>query len=145
MSMWRRLNRHDDDFRWTPSWDSNGLRRGFADGCPPGLAKKGNGCMPPGQARQARREPSWLRRIMSRSLAGPYSLWYRDNDNATLSLGRRLYLSRPVGTAALIDAALPLQLNQDYYYYPTGDDPIRIITTTYNVPYQYQVLLSGRW
>ena len=26
--------------------------RGFANGCPPGLAKKNNGCMPPGQAKK---------------------------------------------------------------------------------------------
>ena len=30
--------------------------RGLIDGCPPGLAKKNNGCLPPGQARQMRRE-----------------------------------------------------------------------------------------
>ena len=28
-----------------------GLAQGFA-GCPPGLAKKGNGCLPPGQAKK---------------------------------------------------------------------------------------------
>ena len=30
------------------------LRRSFADGCPPGLAKKRNGCTPPGQMTQRR-------------------------------------------------------------------------------------------
>ena len=28
-------------------------RRGLVNGCPPGLAKKNNGCMPPGQAKQS--------------------------------------------------------------------------------------------
>lgn len=31
-------------------------RRGLIDGCPPGLAKKNNGCLPPGQARQRYRD-----------------------------------------------------------------------------------------
>jgi hypothetical protein len=39
-------------------------RRGLVDGCPPGLAKKNNGCMPPGQLKQARvlgfaNRPDW--------------------------------------------------------------------------------------
>ena len=29
-----------------------GTNRGLIDGCPPGLAKKNNGCLPPGQARE---------------------------------------------------------------------------------------------
>ncbi|NJC42278.1 hypothetical protein GGQ87_002573 [Brevundimonas alba] len=39
--------------------------RGLVTGCPPGLAKKGNGCLPPGQARQiarARYDYLWARR-----------------------------------------------------------------------------------
>jgi hypothetical protein len=36
--------------------------RGLIEGCPPGLAKKDNGCMPPGLARQSDpwRRPEWL-------------------------------------------------------------------------------------
>lgn len=39
-------------------------RRGLIDGCPPGLAKKNNGCLPPGQAKQqnnrfANLTPDW--------------------------------------------------------------------------------------
>jgi hypothetical protein len=37
--------------------------RGLIDGCPPGLAKKNNGCLPPGQAKQGNRfadfSPDW--------------------------------------------------------------------------------------
>jgi len=70
----------DDDFRFVPHWNQHGLARGFADGCPPGLAMKGNGCLPPGQARKlvgTVLAPT----IMSRSLAGPYRLWYPDKDD----------------------------------------------------------------
>lgn len=41
---------HDNDWgdRWDHDrWDDRGHK-----GCPPGLAKKGNGCMPPGQAKK---------------------------------------------------------------------------------------------
>lgn len=47
----RRIIARDDrdgPFRWT----SERTRGGLIDGCPPGLAKKNNGCMPPGLARQ---------------------------------------------------------------------------------------------
>ena len=43
-----------------------GRERGLIDGCPPGLAKKGNGCMPPGLARNRDGDrygyynPSWF-------------------------------------------------------------------------------------
>ena len=38
--------------RWEPS-------RGLVNGCPPGLAKKNNGCQPPGQVRQVAESQSW--------------------------------------------------------------------------------------
>ena len=39
-------------------WDNDyGYGRG---GCPPGLAKKHNGCMPPGQARKLARGQRWI-------------------------------------------------------------------------------------
>ncbi|MBX7539997.1 hypothetical protein [Qipengyuania sphaerica] len=41
----RRFRSGDRDYRWLAS-DRN---RGLIDGCPPGLAKKRNGCNPPGQ------------------------------------------------------------------------------------------------
>lgn len=47
----RRITVRDDrdgPFRWT----SERTRGGLIDGCPPGLAKKNNGCMPPGLAKQ---------------------------------------------------------------------------------------------
>ena len=35
----------------TRDWWGSSDRRGLIDGCPPGLAKKNNGCMPPGLAK----------------------------------------------------------------------------------------------
>lgn len=129
-----RLNRHDDDFRWTTRWDGNGLRRGFVDGCPPGLAKKGTGCMPPGQAKKlvgTVLAPS----IMSRSLVGPYRLWYPDNDQFIYRWDDdNIYRVRRDG--GLIDALFPYA-NRDYYYYPMGA-PYPDYYNYYNVPYQYQ-------
>ncbi|MDP3676116.1 MAG: hypothetical protein Q8R44_13650 [Novosphingobium sp.] len=67
----RQDNRRGDDFRGSVprSSDARIVRddrtrfdwddvipvrsRGLVDGCPPGLAKKNNGCLPPGQARKA--------------------------------------------------------------------------------------------
>ncbi|MFL6759195.1 hypothetical protein [Sphingomonas sp.] len=45
-------------------------------GCPPGLAKKHNGCMPPGQARKLARGQRWQNSYGSRYAYGqiPYSL-----------------------------------------------------------------------
>lgn len=46
----RRIYQRDDARQWWGDYE----RRGLIDGCPPGLAKKQNGCMPPGltKARQ---------------------------------------------------------------------------------------------
>ena len=47
-----------------------------AGGCPPGLAKKHNGCMPPGQARKLARGQRWQNGYGSRYAYGqiPYSV-----------------------------------------------------------------------
>jgi hypothetical protein len=41
------------------SFDVAAVRLGPIDGCPPGLAKKNNGCMPPGLAKQRLYQPGW--------------------------------------------------------------------------------------
>jgi len=38
---------------------SDGYGYGYAEGCPHGLAKKHNGCIPPGQARKLARGERW--------------------------------------------------------------------------------------
>jgi hypothetical protein len=61
-------------------WDGHkGAVRGAGVACPPGLAKKGNGCMPPGQARKyglGDRLPSYLG---SYNLPTRFRGRYRDN------------------------------------------------------------------
>jgi len=45
-----RIGNRDWDDR--DRWDRGFNRAGFIDGCPPGLAMKNNGCLPPGQAKK---------------------------------------------------------------------------------------------
>ena len=51
--------RVDDDFRRRDVFAARS--RGLIAGCPPGLAKKNNGCQPPGQARQ--QDADWRRSL----------------------------------------------------------------------------------
>jgi len=47
-----RLGYRDGDYAGGFLRDALGINRGLIDGCPPGLAKKRNGCLPPGQAKK---------------------------------------------------------------------------------------------
>lgn len=129
-----RLDRRDDDFRFVPSWNDRGLVQGFANGCPPGLAKKGNGCMPPGQAKKLVGTPLTAALGLS-ALGGPYRSWYRDNDDYMYRWDDD-YIYRVRRDGGLIDALFPYQ-NRDYYYYPVGMS-YPMDYNYYNVPYQYQ-------
>lgn len=131
-----RLARFDDDvdLRFAPRWDGNGLRSGFINGCPPGLAKKGNGCLPPGQARKLV-GTALAPAIMSNALAGPYRLWYRDDDDFIYRWDDD-YIYRVRRDGGLIDALFPYA-NRDFYYYPVGA-PYPDYYNYYNVPYQYR-------
>lgn len=53
------------------SLDFAAVRRGPIEGCPPGLAKKNNGCLPPGQAKQRTYRPDWWG--LNAIAAGPYA------------------------------------------------------------------------
>jgi hypothetical protein len=53
-----------------PMIDFAAARHGLIDGCPPGLAKKNNGCQPPGLARQRMYQPAWWG--LTNLAAGPY-------------------------------------------------------------------------
>jgi hypothetical protein len=48
-------------------------------GCPPGLAKKRNGCLPPGQARKYARGDRLPAHLSRYNLPGAYRDRYRDN------------------------------------------------------------------
>lgn len=127
------VNRGDEGARFVPRWNNHGLVRGFVDGCPPGLAKKGNGCMPPGQARKLVGTvlPTALSNNM---LGGPFSQWYRDNDDYYYRNDAD-YIYRVRRDGGLIDALFPSS-DRDYYYYPVGMN-YPSDYDFYNVPYQY--------
>ena len=56
------------------------VNRGLLNGCPPGLAKRDNGCLPPGQARQIERarDPYNRYNYVWRTLGGDGDYQYRD-------------------------------------------------------------------
>jgi len=128
------INDVNDDIRFNRRFATRGFARGFVDGCPPGLAKKNNGCLPPGQANKLVGTvlPTGF---TSRALTGPYRDWYRDDDRFLYRMGPEGYIYRVNRTNSLIDALIPSAMN-DYGYYPVGmayPQPFNF----YNVPVQY--------
>jgi hypothetical protein len=87
--------------------------RGLIDGCPPGLAKKNNGCLPPGQARQDNRfadfGPDWW------GLGSLSDGRYLYNDGHLL----RLNGDRVAGFVPLLGGALAMGNPWPSYYDPT--------------------------
>lgn len=129
-----RINRDFDGVRFVPRWNERGLSRGFVDGCPPGLAKKDNGCLPPGQAKKIFGTPLNAT-IRANTLGWPYRQWYRDDDRYIYRWDDD-YIYRVRRDGDLIDAFFPYA-NRDYYYYPMGAS-YPDYYNYYNVPYQYQ-------
>ena len=122
-----------DRERFVPRWSNAGLISGYADSCPPGLARKGNGCLPPGQAKKL--VGTLLPASLSGSvLAGPYQQWYRDNDDYYYRNDAD-YIYRVRREGGLIDALFP-SYDRDYYYYPVGMN-YPSDYNYYNVPTQY--------
>jgi hypothetical protein len=108
--------------------------RGQVDGCPPGLAKKGNGCLPPGQAKKliGAALPASL---AAAALSGPFSQWYRD-DERYFYRNDGDYIYQVDRQGGLVNALFPFQ-DRDYSYYPIGMTyPTEY--DSYNVPYQYR-------
>lgn len=106
--------------------------RGLAFGCPPGLDKKDNGCMPPGQVKNLLGAP--LRASFANSLLPlQYRNWYRDDDDYFYRTGDG-FIYRINRSNSLVDGLIPLFGDG---YYMVGDpwpDPYNF----YNVPYQYR-------
>jgi hypothetical protein len=122
------------DFDGDRRFAGRGFARGFVDGCPPGLAKKDNGCLPPGQAHKivGTLLPA---AFSSRALMGPYRDWYRDDDRFLYRTGPDGLIYRVNRANSLIDALIPSRLD-DFSYYPVGmayPSPYNF----YNVPGQY--------
>ena len=105
---------------------------GLVDGCPPGLAKKGNGCMPPGQYKKVG-DPFVA--ASAAALVGPYSQWYRDNDRYYYRMGDGV-LYQVNRSNNLVDALIPYGM-RDYSYYPVGYG-YPDLYNSYNVPYAYR-------
>lgn len=128
------VNRDFDGVRFVPRWNEHGLARGFIDGCPPGLAKKGNGCLPPGQAKKLYGTPLNAA-LRANTLGWPYREWYRDDDRYIYRWDND-YIYRVNRGDGLIAGLFPYA-NRDYYYYPMGVQ-YPADYNYYNVPYQYQ-------
>jgi hypothetical protein len=107
--------------------------RGLVDGCPPGLARKDNGCLPPGQAMKLLNAP--LQRTLASSLVPyQYRSWYQDNPDYLYRSGDG-YIYQVQRSSGLVDGIIPLFGSGNYY--TLGDqwpEPYNF----YNVPYQYR-------
>jgi len=129
--------------RWRNNYPATyaGNDRGLAygDGCPPGLAAKGNGCLPPGQARKlvGQRAPQVL---LTSLLPAAYRSWYPDTSD--------YYYRTQDDTMYRIDRSsndvlgyAPLYgFGSDYapdYYYAGEQYPLDYVSYD-NVPTQYQ-------
>ena len=106
--------------------------RGF-NGCPPGLDKKNNGCLPPGQAKKflgARIQSNFADNLIPYQ----YRNWYRDDDSHFYRAGDG-FMYRVSRNSDLVDGIIPLFGGGGYY--AMGDqwpDPYNF----YNVPQQYR-------
>jgi hypothetical protein len=140
----RREDRRDDRFvrpgfddRRDTSLFGDGDRRfgGYGRSCPPGLAKKGNGCLPPGQAKKLfsrgqRLERSWFEGYR---VPAAYQSFYDDTPDYYYRYDDDGYIYRADRASDLISAIIPLLgggfgVGQPL---PAGYD-------AYNVPMQYR-------
>jgi hypothetical protein len=122
-----------DDIRFNQRFARIGTR-GLINGCPPGLDKKGNGCMPPGQYKKLL-GTRWGDPLTRGLLPASYRGWYPDN-NDYLYRERDGYVYRIDRDRGLIDGLFPMY-NNDGYYFPVGQ-PYPLDYGFYNVPTQYQ-------
>jgi hypothetical protein len=129
----RRIGR---DVRRMPDFRPDEPRiAGFDRGCPPGLAKKGNGCLPPGQAKKLFARGQRIERDWFEGYRMPlaYQSFYRDTPDYYYSYDDSGYIYRADRGSDLISAIIPLfgggfGIGQPL---PAGYD-------VYNVPYQYR-------
>ena len=126
----------DDDIRI--------VRRDFSDGpffrngrvpfdCPPGLDRKNNGCLPPGQAMKLVGAPL-LASFADDRVPLQYRNWYPDNDNFMYRSGDG-FIYRVNRSNNLVDGLIPLFGGGGYY---ALGDPWPQPYNFYNVPSQYQ-------
>jgi hypothetical protein len=124
------------DFRRMPDFRPDERRfAGFDRGCPPGLAKKGNGCLPPGQAKKLFARGQRIERDWFEGYRVPvaYRSFYQDTPDYYYSYDDSGYIYRADRGSDLISAIIPLLgggfgIGQPL---PAGYD-------VYNVPMQYR-------
>jgi hypothetical protein len=122
-----------DDNRFNQRFASIGTR-GLIDGCPPGLAKKNNGCMPPGQYKKFL-GTRWSEPLSRGLLPASYRTWYPDN-NDYLYREREGYVYRIDRNGGLINGLFPMFANDGNYFNVGQRYPLDY--GFYNVPMQYQ-------
>ncbi|MBA3676824.1 MAG: hypothetical protein H0W74_05405 [Sphingosinicella sp.] len=157
---------YDHDRRDRDGWDRDDWNNDHAGiGCPPGLAKKHNGCLPPGQARKSFAVGDQLRSDWYRDYNVPLSYrsfysdspeyYYRYDDNgyiyrvnrqSNLVSGLIPLLGGGFGVGQMLPAGygaynVPIQYRDTYYdrsdaYYRYGDNAI------YQVDPQSQMIES---
>jgi hypothetical protein len=129
-----------DSFRSAPALTSTLFgggdgRLAGSQGCPPGLANKNNGCLPPGQAKKVfglgdRLQPTWF---SGYQLPEQYRAFYSDTPDYYYRYNDDGYIYRVERESNLISGLVPLlgggfAVGQPL---PSGYD-------VYNVPYQYR-------
>ena len=107
---------------------------GFSGDCPPGLAKKNNGCLPPGQAKKLFRvgEQFPVAYYPSYNLPDEYRDWYPDSQEHSYRYDDG-YIYQMDKRSNLVSALIPL-LGGGFgvgNLLPAGFD-------TYNLPFQYR-------
>lgn len=131
--------------------DSDGdvvIRRTFVEGgpffrrgnqpfdCPPGLDRKDNGCLPPGQVSKLLGAPL-AAAFADDPVPLAYRNWYRDDDDNFYRSGDG-FIYRVDRSNGLVDGLIPL-FGSGYY---AAGDPWPQPYNFYNVPYQYRSLWS---
>lgn len=115
----------------SPTFRSTGL----VDGCPPGLAAKGNGCLPPGQAKKLVGAALPVA-LGSALLPIDYRSWYPDNDDYYYRTADG-YVYRVERDRNYVDAYWPIADDWNGAYYVGAAYPQDYLGY-YNVPVQYQ-------
>ena len=126
----------DDDILFRRAFDREifpGRGRGLVLGCPPGLDKRDNGCMPPGHVKNLIGAPLARTAFANSLLPQTYRAWFRDDDDYFYRAANG-FIYRVDRDDGLIDGLIPIS---GMGYYAMGE-PWPSPYNFYNVPYQYR-------
>ncbi|HEX8625807.1 MAG TPA: hypothetical protein VF782_12120, partial [Allosphingosinicella sp.] len=107
----RRIGRDREDYRRMPDFRPDHRRYSNYDrSCPPGLARKGNGCLPPGQAKKHFARGQRIEREWFEGYRMPlaYQSFYQDTPDYYYSYDDSGYIYRADRGNDLISAIIPL-------------------------------------